>query len=95
MYCSYCFECGNAWSSLEQGKNLQHFPLDREANLYFSILNWVRVSFSRPKPPTQIPVEYTPTPLTPGQTHLEGSWYYAKRGDDVSKNDFKTTPSSR
>ena len=27
MYRSYCFEYGNAWSSLEQGKKLQHFLL--------------------------------------------------------------------
>ena len=31
MYHLYCFEYGNAWSRLEQGKKLQHFLLDRVA----------------------------------------------------------------
>ena len=29
MYCLRCFECCNAWSSLEQGKKLQYFLFDR------------------------------------------------------------------
>ena len=32
MYCLYCFEFSNASSSLEQGKKLQHFLLDREGS---------------------------------------------------------------
>ena len=31
LYCSYFFECGNAWFSLEPGKRLQHFLLGRVA----------------------------------------------------------------
>ena len=35
MYRYYCFEYGNAWSILEQGKKLQHFiPVDRVAKIY-------------------------------------------------------------
>ena len=34
-----------AWSSLEQGKTLQHFLLDRDSKIYnFCILNRVRAS---------------------------------------------------
>ena len=49
-----------AWSSLEQGKKLQHFLLDRVAKFTSFVLNRVRVSLSLPNPPTQIPVESTP-----------------------------------
>ena len=36
----------------------------------FCVLNRVRVSFGRPNPPTQIPVEYTPPPPLPGEHSL-------------------------
>ena len=38
MYRYYCFEGGNAWSSLEQGKKLWHFLLDRVAKFTSSCL---------------------------------------------------------
>ena len=57
-----------AWSTLEQGKRLQHFLWDRVAK--FCVLNRVRVSLSRPNPPpTQIPVEYPPRDQTLMRSH--------------------------
>ena len=38
MYRSYCFEYGNAWPSLEQGKQLWHILSDRVAKIKFYIL---------------------------------------------------------
>ena len=37
MYCFYCFEYDNAWSSVEQGKKLQHFLLDRAKFTYLCL----------------------------------------------------------
>ena len=64
MYHSYCFEYGIAWPSLEQGKKLQYFLLDRVAK-FTSLCLEQSLSFeilSRLNPPTQIPVEYNPIP---------------------------------
>ena len=44
MYCFYCFEYGNAWSSLEQGKKLQHFLLDRVAKFTYFV-SWTGSGF--------------------------------------------------
>ena len=44
MYCFYCFEYGNALSSLGQGKKLQHFLLDGEAKLQ-SFVSWTGQAF--------------------------------------------------
>ena len=70
MYRSYCFEHGNFWSSLEQGKDLQNFPLDRVAKFISALINTQlaksifslcheqgQVSLCRPNLPTEIPVE--------------------------------------
>ena len=59
-----------AWSSLEQGKKLQHFLLDRVAK-FTSFVSWtcrVRVSLSRPNPPTHS-CRATPAPLTTGSAN--------------------------
>ena len=58
MYLSYWSEHSDAWSSLEQGKKLQHFLLDRVARFTYWCVNRVRVSLSWLRLPTQIPVEY-------------------------------------
>ena len=58
MYC-YCFEYGNASSSLEQGKKLQHFLSDRVAK-FTSCLEQGQGLVESAKPPYPIPVEYTP-----------------------------------
>ena len=63
LYRSYCFEYGKFWSSLERGKNLQHFLLDRVAK-FTSLRRQQGQPLSRntppPSPPTQIPVKCPP-----------------------------------
>ena len=44
MYRFYCFEHGNAWSSLEQGEKLQHFLLNRVAK-FTSFVSWTGSGF--------------------------------------------------
>ena len=52
MYCLYCFEYCYAWSSLELGKILQHFLVDRVPKFTSFVWNRVGVSLSWTNPDT-------------------------------------------
>ena len=69
LYCSYCFEYGSAWSSLEQGEKLHHFQLDMVAKLTSLCLErgqgsyWVWLN-PLPKFLLSTPLPHSPNPPT-------------------------------
>ena len=57
MYRFYRFEYGNTWSSLQQGKKLQHFLLDRVTKFAYVCLEQGQGFIESAESSTQILVE--------------------------------------